>query len=94
MEGGRAVRFDASELVKSLPEVGVEDGASVGDHVVWKTVRADDARVVEVRDDLSGASFLLEGDEVGHFGEPVDDDEDRVVALGGDGELDDEVHGD
>jgi hypothetical protein len=94
VEGGRHVDLSAKKALKGAPKFAVEDRTAIGDDIVGCTVSADDIVEVESSDRRCIASFFLERDEMGVFGEAINDDEDGVVAFDRLWKFDDEIHRD
>jgi hypothetical protein len=78
MERGRHVWLHVEEGNEVAPEVGGEDLVTVGHDVCWQTVEAVDVAEEETGN-VGRDGCGLGRDEMGHLGEAVDHDKDRVV---------------
>lgn len=92
VEGGRESAVHDKTLAEGEPELSGELGASVGDDGVGQAVEAEDVLDEQIGK-VAGGAVGAAGDEVGHLGEAVDDNEDGVESVRP-WEARDEVHGD
>ena len=92
VEGGREVLLNVEVGKVGAPKVGGEGGATVGSDVERKTVESVDVLKEELSKFGSGGGFFG-GDEVSHFGEAIDEDENGVITGGGRRKFDDVIHG-
>ena len=75
------------------PEVRGEDPVAVGHDVGWQAVEAVDAAEEEAGN-VGRSNRGLGRDEMGHLGETVDHDKDRIVLGWRWRQADNEIHGD
>jgi hypothetical protein len=81
---GGHVEGGASELSEGSPEVGSKSGVTIGYDGLWPTMQSIDVVVKNTghtfrRDGFGG------GDDVDQFGETADEEDESVVAAGGEG---------
>ena len=81
---GGHVEGGASKLSEGSPEVGSKSRVSIGYYGLWPTMQSIDVVVKNTghtfrRDGFGG------GDDVDQFGETADEEDESVVAAGGEG---------